>query len=77
LSALEVVQRLRPNWLRIRGGSLPEVVLDNTPLDGGTELLRAYRVGEIKEMRYLDPADATLRFGTGFPAGAIVIVTGR
>jgi len=77
LNAFEVVQRLRPAWLRIRAGNLPAVVLDGTPLEGGTETLRTYRVGEIRELRYLSPADATMRFGTGYPAGAILIITGR
>lgn len=77
LSALEVVQRLRPAWLRVRGGGLPQLIVDGTPMEGGTETLRTFRVGEIKELRYLDPGDATMRFGTGYPAGAIVVLTGR
>ena len=77
LSALEVVQRLRPNWLRIRGGSLPEAVLDGTPIEGGARALQNIRVGEIRELRYLNPSDATMRFGTGYPAGAILVFTGR
>jgi len=77
LSALEVVERLRPTWLRIRAGSRPRVVLNGTPMEGGTEALANFRVGEIRELRYLSPADATMRFGTGYPAGAILVVTGR
>lgn len=77
LSALEVVERLRPAWLRIRAGSRPRVVLNGTPMEGGTEALANFRVGEIRELRYLSPSDATMRFGTGFPAGAILVVTGR
>lgn len=77
LDALQVVQRLRPSWLRRRGGSYPRVVLNGVPLDGGTEALRGFRVGEIRDMEYLDPGDATLRLGTGYPAGAILVNTGR
>lgn len=77
LSALEVVQRLRPAWLRVRGGGLPQLIVDGTPMEGGTEALRTFRVGEIHELRYMDPGDATMRFGTGYPAGAIVVITGR
>lgn len=77
LSALEVVQRLRPTWLRIRSGSLPEVVLDGTPIEGGARALQNIRVGEIRELQYLNPSDATMRFGTGYLAGAILVFTGR
>lgn len=76
LNALEVIQRLRPAWLRLRAGSLPQVVVDGSPM-GGTETLKTYRVGEIRELRYLDPGEATLRFGTGYPAGAVLVLTGR
>ena len=77
LDALQVVQRLRPAWLRRRAGSLPRVVLNGVSLEGGTEALRNFRVGEIREMEYLDPSDATMRLGTGYPAGAIIVTTGR
>lgn len=77
LDALQVVQRLRPRWLRIRAGALPETVVNGSRIEGQAEALRNYRVGEIRELRYLSPADATLRFGTGYPAGAILVTTGR
>ena len=77
LDALQVVQRLRPAWLRRRAGFLPRVVVDGVPLDGSTEALRNFRVGEIRDMEYLDPSDATMRLGTGYPAGAIIVRTGR
>jgi hypothetical protein len=77
LDALQVVQRLRPAWLRRRAGTLPMVVVNGVPMDGGTQALRNFRVGEIREMEYLDPSDATMRLGTGYPAGAIIVTTGR
>jgi len=77
LDALQVVQRLRPRWLRIRAGAVPETVVNGSRIEGQAEALRNYRVGEIRELRYLSPSDATLRFGTGYPAGAILVTIGR
>lgn len=84
-NALEAVQRLRPSMLRARaGGSVASsntgggivVYLDGVPT-GGVETLANVAVLTIKEIRYLNAADATTRFGTGLPQGAILVATRR
>lgn len=73
--AYSAIQRLKPTWLRRRGGS-PEVVVDGVHR-GGTGVLRRISVLEIEQILYRDPGEATMRYGTGFPYGAIVIETRR
>jgi hypothetical protein len=82
-TAFEVVQSLRPSWLRERARSLtnPEgaevaVYLDGVRL-GGPAALRQVRVQNIATMEFMGPSDATTRFGTGHVGGAILIVTRR
>lgn len=78
----EVVQRVRPQWLRAR--SLPtSAAVQPTPpmvyLDG----VRVGRIGELRRMRpqivarmeFLSPTDATGRFGTNHDGGAILVTT--
>lgn len=86
----EVVQRLRPGWLRsgnvsnIRGGGTSVVVYqNNTPL-GGPEALRQLTPGYAASLRYLDGNEASNTLpglGSRTVAGAIVVVlpgnTGR
>jgi len=73
-SAYEAVQRLRANWLSGRGTSRPRVFVDGIDL-GGTEVLRNYRLETIREIRFVQPSDATVRFGTGFGGGVIEVLT--
>ena len=81
--AYQVVQLLRPRWLRPRsapsltnpGGGYARVYVDNVPLDGGTRALGTVPVGDIREIRYISPADATTRFGTGHAGGVIMVLT--
>ena len=75
--AYQAVERLRPNWLRTRGGSAAQVIVDGSRQNGGLELLRTFRVSEIQDLRYLSARDATTRFGTGFDGGAILVTTRR
>lgn len=74
-SALDAIRRLKPTWLRRRGGS-PEVVVDGVHR-GGTDVLRQIAVQEVDEIQYLSSGDATMRYGTGFPYGAIQVRTKR
>lgn len=76
LSALEAVQRLRPRWLQTRTGTLPQVHVDGNPM-GGAENLDALRAADIQDMRYLNAADATTRFGTNYVSGVILVTTKR
>lgn len=77
VDAYQAVQRLRPAWLRRRGGSQPELLVDGLLVDGGVNALRNYQVSDIRQMEFMDASDATMRYGTGFTAGAILITTGR
>jgi hypothetical protein len=80
----EAVQRLRPQFLRARGATsvrattgednLPVVFLDEQRL-GGPSTMRGLPIENVREIRYVAPRDATTRWGTGYPAGAIVVVT--
>ena len=79
-TAFEVVQELRPHYLRARGPSsgmnpapaYPIVYLNDFRA-GGLEALRSIRIVEIEEIRYISAADATTRWGTGHTAGVIQV----
>ena len=82
-TAYELIQRLRPNWLRARGqvslGS-PEasyaLVYMNEVLYGGLMTLHQIPPGQIERMEFVRGIDASIRWGTGHTAGVISIVTG-
>lgn len=82
--AYQVVEQLRPRWLRFRGrvslqnprAGEPLVYLDGLR-HGRTESLRGISTDWIAEIRYLTAADATTRFGTGHPGGVILVSTRR
>ena len=77
--AFELVQRIRPEFLRERGQSsisrgpaLPVVYMDGVRR-GGPDILRTIRSNEIEEIRFISATDATTRWGTEHTAGAIDI----
>ncbi|HEX6368120.1 MAG TPA: hypothetical protein VF006_04270 [Longimicrobium sp.] len=80
----EVVQRLRPDWLRgagpsnLGGGGTAIVVYqNNTPL-GGLDALRQMSPGYAEALRYLDGSTASNTLpglGSRRVAGAIVVMT--
>ena len=79
LTAFQAIQQMRPRWLRGRGlrsvfgGAIfPKVVVDETQYREIDDL-RSMVVSEIDELRFIGAADATTRFGTGYPAGAILV----
>jgi hypothetical protein len=82
LSAYEAVQQLRPRWLtadravNVRGSGhlAPRLIVDGMPR-GPLEGLRAISVHSIEEIRFMNSSDATTRFGTGYAAGAIEVIT--
>lgn len=82
LTALQVVERLHPQWLQTRGlDSFEEsnevvVYVDNTRR-GGIDELRRLNATEVGEIRYLDSREATTQFGAGHPSGAIFLLTQR
>jgi hypothetical protein len=79
-SAYDLIAKLRPLWLQKRGeGSFfqpSEVViyLDGTRL-GGPDELQNISSTNIDTLQFLDARLATLRFGAGHVAGAILIKT--
>jgi len=78
--AYQIVQRLRPRWLRSRGvmsinnptPTSPVVYIDQVR-HGHVNTLRQIEAGSVLELRYLSAGDATTRFGTGHPGGAILV----
>lgn len=81
-SLYDVVQALRPEYLRGRGqqtlgnASSTEVVvyLDGVRA-GGPEALQRLTPDSAIEIRYLDARDATTLYGTGHASGAILVKT--
>lgn len=83
-TAYELVQTLRPEYLRSRGvtstsdnareGGLPLVYMDGVQY-GTLESLTNIAPGTIREIRYMNGRDATTRFGTGVANGVIEIIT--
>lgn len=73
----EAIRRLRPRWLRSRsGGGAPVVFIDNVRAGDITMLEQLY-LTTVREVRFISPADATTRWGTGYPNGAIEVITRR
>ncbi len=80
--ALDVVRRLRPAWLRPRGATRfggepvaePVVYLDNVYI-GDPRALAGVRAENLYEIQHLSASDATIRYGTGHTAGAILVTT--
>jgi hypothetical protein len=80
-NALELIQRLRPEFLRPRtagsGGTITPVVYVDGVRQGSTSSLQSIPKEIVFEVTYIDSNDATLRFGTGHGAGAVLISTRR
>jgi hypothetical protein len=86
-NAYEVIQRLRPNFLRTRGAvhgtpgatnaveMVDLVVYLNENRLGGSDQLRQISTTDIKEIRYFNSSEATTKWGTGHSGGAIQIVS--
>jgi len=86
-NAYEVIQRLRPNFLRTRGAvhgtpgaanameMVDLVVYLNENRLGGSDQLRQISTTDIREIRYFNSSEATTKWGTGHSAGAIQIVS--
>jgi hypothetical protein len=79
-TAMEVVERLRPEFLRGRGRisvSSPEsqypVIYVNGMRAGPLEALRSISAVDVQEIRYISAADATTRWGTGHSGGVIEV----
>ena len=85
ITAFDVIRALHPQWLRARGQTVgltnatpaaPTVFMDGTRI-GELDVLNAYQVRDIEEIRYLDPGRAASRYGMGFPRGIIELISLR
>jgi len=82
--ALDLVRRLRPEWLRNRGssdqpdndGSREVQVWYNGRRLGNTDTLRDIDTSHVIEMRWVDPIQARSVYGPGNGRG-VISITGR
>ncbi len=75
LTVFEAIQRLRPRWLRSRGGSpLPIVFVDGVRR-GGPDELKSIPANIVTGIRFIDGRMATTRYGAGFGGGMIQVTT--
>jgi hypothetical protein len=81
LTARQAIEQLRPQFLRTRGtttlgnaqtADVIWVYFDGTRM-GTLDVLNNIGVHEIREIRYLNPSEATNRYGTGHVQGAILV----
>lgn len=80
----DVIERLRPNWFRTRGGrsevsagaqtSTIKVYLNRSPM-GDLSSLRSIQANSVKQVQFLSASDATTQFGTNHDAGAILVMS--
>jgi len=73
-NAYDVIRILRPNLLRTLQAA---IVIYNGQRMGGLDNLYNISVHSIGKIEYLHPFDATMRYGTGFGGGALLITTSR
>lgn len=82
-NAYEIVEALRPQWLRARGPvgitdptpNLPDVYIDGTPF-GDIEALRTINVDNVQRIHFWGPGPAMVRYGEGHPRGIIEVIVG-
>lgn len=81
-SAYGVIEELRPLWLRDRGATsimepgprYPDVAVDGMILRRGIEELRQINAVDIGFIRYVEPGEASMRFGMKRVRGVIEVV---
>jgi hypothetical protein len=81
-TAYDVVSRLRPAWLRVRGvqsisgasdsTEFALVVVDGHPL-GRIGILRDIQAEQMNDLRYYDPSEAGGRYGARGASGVIEV----
>lgn len=74
-TAYEVVQRLRPNWLRGRSAADPPVVFVDGIRMGGVQVLSTLQTTQFREIRHRGGPEATTLYGTGVGGGTIEVRT--
>ena len=84
ISAYDVVEKLRRNWLVSRGPisirdpspAYPTVYVDG--LEGGElDFLRTIGVSDVMEITFLSTSESSLRYGQGHFGGIIQVTTRR
>jgi hypothetical protein len=80
----DTIQRLRPTFLRsrqVRTSSTPNPepvhVFVNGQRAEGLEVLRQWSPQLVKEVRFYEPQEANVRFGTGHHGGLIAVTLNR
>jgi hypothetical protein len=79
----DVVRALRGNWVRSRTAesfgksSVVQVYLDMQRQTGGLDELRQLAPVNVDLVRFMDPIQASARFGLDHGAGAILITTAK
>jgi hypothetical protein len=83
ISAFDAIQRLRPNWLQARGAvsisggtAEPRVHIDGSRTSSLDEL-RTLLTNQVEQIDFMNAADATTLYGTGYPGGVIEVRTRR
>lgn len=88
VNAYDAVERLRSNWLRVKGTTqMPNpaggpqfeeaqvlVYIDDQRL-GTVETLRRIEIAAVEYIRYFGPAEASSRWGLGHGGGVIYVST--
>jgi hypothetical protein len=76
-NVFELVQRLRPGWMQERAGSggrgYPAVFVGPQAY-GGIDRLREIDTSNVIEVRFMNAAEASSRFGRGVPYGVIQVI---
>ena len=80
----DAIRQLRPRWMNVRGAPsiefggdrrVPVVVDGGAPQDWA--ILDSLRPDQVQSVRFHSAADATMRWGTGFPNGLIEVTSMR
>ena len=74
-TALDAVQRVRPQWLHTRGGQAVRVYLDGNRFGDEIRSLAGIPAGNVHRIERLNPQQATTRWGGGHLGGAISVET--
>ena len=75
-AVIDVIRRLRPRWLQIRGTTgYPQPFLDGARLGNVLDEFERINASDVEAIRYLSASEATLKYGTNFPAGAIEVTS--
>jgi hypothetical protein len=84
MTAHDAIRRLHRDWLMgkattmqsVTGRTYAQVFLDGRPY-GSLEVLTQFGTQELDEIRFISSSDATTRYGTGYPAGIIELLSRR